>query len=167
MIGILYVIFGYIFFNIFLIVLITAINCRFKWESWKNPLRTVWKARKVFKKPFWNIYIGPYHNGTYFHYKSFLLSYTTQDILWKDKYDTPRFEYHPKIDIVLFKFYHIHIHLESPRTLLNVDDDYFEQMIWFLEYCNGNLEKAKETWPWKKYNSEESTWNEEFINTNN
>lgn len=49
----------------------------------------------------------------------------------------------------MFKFHHIHIHLESPRTLLNVDNDYFEQMIRFLEYCNGNLEKAKETWPWK------------------
>ena len=68
MAGALYVIFGYIFLNIFLIIFITAINCRFKWNSWKNPFRTVWRARKVFKKPFWKIYIGPYHGGTYFHF---------------------------------------------------------------------------------------------------
>lgn len=159
MAGALYVIFGYIFLNIFLIIFITAINCRFKWNSWKNPFRTVWRARKVFKKPFWRIYIGPYHGGTYFHFESFFLSYMTQDLLWKDKYETPRFEYHPRIDIVLFKFHHIHIHLESPRTLVNVDDDdYYEQMIWFLDYCNSDIKKAKETWPYKKYSYEESTW---------
>ena len=70
MLGALYVIFGYIFLNIFLIIFITAINCRFKWNSWKNPFRTIWRARKVFKKPFWRIYIGPYHGGTYFHFES-------------------------------------------------------------------------------------------------
>ena len=88
--------------------------------------------------------------------------------MWKDKYETPRFEYHPRIDIVLFKFHHIHIHLESPRTLVNVDDDdYYEQMIWFLDYCNSDIKKAKETWPYRKYNSEESTWIDDIIKNNN
>jgi hypothetical protein len=39
-------------------------------------------------------------------------------------------------------------------------------MIWFLDYCNSDIKKAKETWPYRKYNSEESTWIGDIIKNN-
>lgn len=129
--------------------------------GWKNPFRTIWKARKIFKRPEIYLYIGPWKGLGYLYRESFLLSVTSQDVIWKDKYNTPRLEYPPRIDIVLFKYLHFHLRIDGPK---NQEDEYWEQILWTLYYCNGDIEKAKKTWPWKKYENEnETTWNNKFL----
>ena len=92
------------------------------------------------------------------------------DVMWKDKYDTPRYEGPPYIWIHLFGlnliFYWVLVNPELEN------DDYWEQALWYLYYYKTysqelldkpNIEKAKESWPWQNYDTKESTWNDKFL----
>lgn len=73
-------------------------------------------------------------------------------LLWKDKFNTPRCELPPRIDI---EWLGIHF------GLWQGDDEEWEQWLWIYEYNNGDYEKAKNNWPWKYINDDESeisTW---------
>ena len=45
------------------------------------------------------------------------------------------------------------------------DDQYWEQALWCIYYCNGDLDKGRETWPWRtdKNGVDVSTWDEKYI----
>ena len=86
----------------------------------------------------------------YINYKFLLIPYfTKQELMWKDKYDTPRCEREPyfKIEWLWFGIYGVW-----------GDDNYWEQWLWVYKYNNGDIEKAKQTWGWINSETGESTW---------
>lgn len=93
------------------------------------------------------------------------------DVGWKDKYDTPRFEYPPYIWIHIYKWNWVW-YWDLPVYQQNYADEYWEQALWYLYYCNTisqglsdvpNIEKAKENWPWQDCETKKSTWNDKFL----
>jgi len=98
------------------------------------------------------------------------------DVGWKDKYDTPRFEYHPYIWIHIYKWNFVwywdfpkSFRLANPKKYI---DEYWEQALWYLYYYNTysqglldkpNIEKARENWPWQDCETKKSTWNDKFL----
>lgn len=78
---------------------------------------------------------------------------------WKDKWDTPRYEWNCAFQIFFFNWQFC-IWWVSPN---DNDDKYFEQALWYLRYCNGDIDKAKETWPWVNSNTQESTWDDSLL----
>ena len=87
------------------------------------------------------------------------------EVKWKDKYGTPRHEENPFISIGIFNKYFFNWTWELPPHIKShwIDnDDYWEQALWYLYYCNKDIKKAKETWPWSGENNE-STWNDKFL----
>lgn len=72
-----------------------------------------------------------------------------RQLMWKDKYDTPRCEREPYFEFnwLWFGIYGVW-----------GDDQYWEQWLWVYEYCDGDVKKAKETWGWVDFDTKESTW---------
>lgn len=84
---------------------------------------------------------------------------------WKDKYQTPRHEWTPSFNIYFFGLQY-HWHLVSPT--IESDDEfgsdlYWEMILWWLFYCDKDLDKAEEDWGWVLGDSKESTWNGEYL----
>ena len=95
----------------------------------------------------------------------------SNDVGWKDKNDTPRFEYPPYIWIRIFKinllwYWDLPLHQKGILT-----EDYWEQALWYLYYYDNisykcskpNINKAKESWPWQDYKTKKSSWSDEFL----
>lgn len=150
----------YIDLNIFNLISIDGIN----------PFKTYNKIKKVFKPLKWEFFrcrkiflpIMFYRN-----IRGKFIDIQFDDVLWKDKYDTPRFEQSPYILITLFnKFHYLWL------FKLEEEEQYWEQALWWLYYYNTisyglldspDIKKAKESWPW--YNVEnDSTWKDEYLN---
>ena len=81
------------------------------------------------------------------------------NIEWKDKYSTPRFEWNPSF-IIFFFNWQFCIHWTSPD---DNDDQYWEQVLWYSKKCNCNIVKAKKTWGWVDMNTKLSTWNDKYV----
>lgn len=88
------------------------------------------------------------------------IDYVKMDIGWKDKMESPRFEYSPfkMIYFFLFQFAVFYV----PKVDKDNYDLYWEMFLWWKYYANKNLKLAKETWPWVK-NDGASTWNDDYI----
>jgi hypothetical protein len=78
---------------------------------------------------------------------------------WKDKYDSPRFEWAPDFYIFFFHWQFV-IRWHAPD---GDDDRYWEMILWWKHYANRNLHKARMTWPWRDMKTERSTWNPSYI----
>ena len=78
---------------------------------------------------------------------------------WKDKYDTPRFEYAPGFYIFFFHW-QLCMWTVSP---IGDTDKYYEQKLWLEKYSNNDYNKAKKTWPWVDGHTKESTWDDKFF----
>ena len=141
----------------------------------ENPFKTMWKLRGVFKplkcyftaniKNSWFPMIWC-SNPAFIHIMSV-------DVGWKDKYDTPRYEYPPAIWIHLFGLNLIWYWKLKNQSYM---DDYWEQALWYLYYYRNisygtnepNIKKAKDSWPWTKVTSfddvsTESTWDNTYL----
>lgn len=146
------------------------------------PFRTWWKARKYFKRPKFKFYFGktcknngwiesekfgkfqdfqqkgfwPFASTEYLKWttsKWFPINVFSQDIVWKDKYDSPRFE-RPGYFIIFFgRSYHnswqIGFSVKAPEFWCNSNstrcdspDNYWESMLWYLFY-NDQYESEK------------------------
>lgn len=83
-----------------------------------------------------------------FRWKPF---FTKNELLWKDKFDSPRCEREPsfKFEWLWFGIYGIW-----------EDDEYWEQWLWIHKYNGGDYQKAKDTWGWIDFNTKQSTWKE-------
>ena len=136
-------------------------------------LKTFWKARKIMKRPKIKIgfYIYPGFWG--FHSPSNpFISWSSYDVWWKDKYDTPRFEYPPSCSLILFGIFQIYLELHIPGKYN--DYQYWEQLLWMSYYLperdperlltEEDWEEGKKTWPWRtdKDGEKVSTWSDEF-----
>lgn len=130
----------------------------------RNPKKTMNKLKGVFKplKLYFRFTIdewAPY--PVLWVSKPAYIQIMFNDVGWKDKYDTPRFEYHPYIWIHIWKFNLIWWWEYSNK--LGETEDYWEQALWYLYYSDNNIKKAKETWPWEDYETKKSSWNDKFL----
>lgn len=87
------------------------------------------------------------------------LSIKSNDLGWKDKWDTPRFEWSPAFYIFFFKWQFC-IWWNSPD---GDSDGYYEQVLWYLRYCDKDIVKAEETWGWADGTTKLSTWNKNYL----
>ena len=77
-----------------------------------------------------------------------------RELLWKDKFETPRIEFIPYFSIRFFKW---------EFTVLYGTDSYWEQVLWYLKYCNKDIKKAEETWGWIDCTTNKSSWNKDYL----
>ena len=148
-----------------------------KWFQidWIHPTRDLRRARKLgfigvpvhfqfgLADEMWS-HTSPYYRGKILGIEGF-------DEGWKDKYGTPRFETNPHIYITLFGTFGINIiwsfyyDFNTPREERYDSDQYWEQALWCLYYCGGDLGKGRETWPWTTNENgvDVSTWDEKYI----
>lgn len=144
------------------------------------PFATWWKARKYFKMPKFIFYFGPCFKkygkketqfGEYIDFRQkgfwpfasteylkrttskwFPIHIVSSDIMWKDKYDSPRYE-HPGYFVIFFgRDYHKHwqfsMIVTAPKTLCCNDctkvdnpDNYWECILNYLYYYDKYNEK--------------------------
>ena len=145
--------------------------------SISNPKKTMNKLKGIFKplKCYFKFSVRtPYpvlwvSEPAYIHIMS-------SDVYWKDKDDTPRFEYLPYIWIHIYKWNFVW-YWDLPDGIgynpkVDCIEDYWEQVLWYLYFTNTisqgllnkpNIEKAKESWPWIDYKTKKSTWNNKFL----
>lgn len=144
-----------------------------------NPKKTMNKIKGVFKplKLYFRFTVnkrGPY--PVLWVYEPSYIQIMFEDVGWKDKYDTPRFEHHPYVWIHIYKLNFVwywdfskSFGLANPKEYI---DEYWEQALWYLYYYNTysqgllnkpDIEKAKESWPWQDYKTKKSTWNNKFL----
>ena len=104
----------------------------------ENPFKTYWKARKYFKCPKLNIsfctskYHFPYASK---YWQGKLLDINIHDVLWKDKWDSPRHERNPLIYICLFGKFSVWI---TPKIYYK--DEFGENKLGDMEYWEYLLE---------------------------
>ena len=150
----------------------------FKFKKWiyisiSNPFKTMNKLKGVFK-PLRRCFKFGFNKNGWAPYpvlwvsKPSFIHIVFRDVGWKDKYDTPRYEYPPYIWIHLFKFNLVWWWELDSWSI----DDYWEQALWYLYYYNTysqglldkpNIEKAIESWPWQDYRTKQSSWNNDFL----
>ena len=84
---------------------------------------------------------------------------------WKDKYDSPRFEWPPQFHILFFGLQFC-IWWVAPKLK---DGErisyslYYEMVLWYLKYSDKDVDKARETWGWIDGDTRESTWNDNYL----
>lgn len=78
---------------------------------------------------------------------------------WKDKYETPRFEWCPAFYIFFFNIQFC-IWWTAPD---GNNDQYYEQILWWKNYCNKDIKLAETSWGWNNYYTKESTWNKKYL----
>ena len=114
------------------------------------------KAKGVFKKPvkkwYWgfglkNCEFKPYGFGRI----NPILYINHWSMSWKPKYDYVCFEDNEQVWFCLFNFFWFGYILVSPVDEV-FEYSYWEQMIWYVNYCGCDLKKAEETWyeEWNK-----------------
>lgn len=142
-----------------------------KWFQidWMRPTKDLRKIRKLgFIRMPVHIHFGiadelwehtsPYYRGKVLGIEGF-------DENWKDKDRVPRFETSPHIYITLFGTFGINIIWSFYYNEEQYDNDqYWEQALWCLYYCDGDIDKGRETWPWSCDGV--STWDEKYIRKN-
>ncbi len=108
------------------------------------------KSKGTFKKPVKKWYFGFGINKRVF--KPFdndsicpILYINSWSLSWKPKRDYVCFEDNPQVWICLFKFFWFGYKLTSPINE-TFEDSYWEQMIWYVNYCDCDLKKAEDTY---------------------
>lgn len=84
-----------------------------------------------------------------YHVFNFIPKITINELLWKDKWDSPRVEQLPSV-FIRWLWWELGIISES--------DQYYEQTLWKDKYCDGDLTRAKYSWPWINPITKLSTW---------
>ena len=78
---------------------------------------------------------------------------------YKDKFNSPRFEWNPSFQIYFFKW-QFSIFWKPP---VKNEDLFWEMVLWYNYYSDKDINKAKETWGWIDYNTKQSTWNDNYL----
>lgn len=145
----------WIFVNFFNII-------SFNWEKRKDmkAIREVFIPLKCYFR-----FTKEYAPFMFANHYGKLFSIIIRDVQWKDKWDIPRHEESPFISIALFNKFFFNWSWGLPEEVEEhwIDiDDYWEQGLWWLHYCDKDIDKARETWPWKGEN-DVSTWKDKFV----
>ena len=141
--------------------------------SISNPKKTMNKLKGVFKplKLYFRFTIdewAPY--PVLWVSKPSYIQIMFEDVGWKDKYDTPRFEYSPYVWIHVYKWNFVW-YWDLSLYEQSYIDEYWEQALWYLYYYKTisqgirnkpDIKFAKESWPWQDMNGN-STWIDKFL----
>lgn len=93
-------------------------------------------------------------------YIGYPIKILNQNIGWKDKWDSPRFEWSPAFHIFFFGLQYF-TYLKAPVN--NRQDNYWEMILWWKYYCDKDINKAEKTWGWVDGSTKKSTWNKECL----
>lgn len=126
------------------------------WNHYNNPLYYWWKVRKEFKRPkchfictknlwFFGLYINKKYYNKFIHFRMSGLG-------WKWKYDEPRHEWDPYIQIVFFRKYHFcwifnWVNKKDPNS--NIRSMATWESILRRIYCKDKLDKCIEYNTWE------------------
>jgi hypothetical protein len=123
---------------------------------WENPLRTYNKVKKYFKR------IKPKFQWTFgFRNKAKILEINSFDLMWKDKWNSPRHEYNPRMFFSLFNFIHLYVEWTSGSD--SVDDTAYWEAILDWVYYGKDLQEACTT-GWTNWNEETQMYEKiEFV----
>lgn len=145
------------------------INTKLFYLLYENPFKTMRKLKGVFKPLKCRFYygIGP----EMWCSKPHFIHLVFHDVMWKDKFETPRHEDSPYIWLHFFKWDFIW-YWKLPKGFNGYDMDYWEQALWYLYYASYNpekkgydelsVERAEKTWPWQNFDGT-SNWNKDFL----
>ena len=141
-----------------------------------NPFKTWWKARKYFKKPSIKCHFGllkysfPYANRDYI---GKIIDISIQDVMWKDKYNSPRHERNPYVWICLFRLFRFEIgtRINALTETGKVEDRstfYWEYLLDYLYYSkslkiNQCWEYTSKVYHYTKYYSNREDGEEDQI----
>ena len=106
------------------------------------------KYQSDYKKPKWKV--------RFYKNRRFVLipeKWRVRELLWKDKFGTPRCEVPPyiRIEWLWFGFHAI-----------QGNDEQWEQWLWVHMYHDGNVDRAKKEWEWIDGQTKKSTWDDTF-----
>jgi hypothetical protein len=79
---------------------------------------------------------------------------------WKSKWDMSRYEWSPSFMVYFFNWQFC-IWWNSPIDSVTTDS-YYEMYLWYKNWCNKDLNKARKEWPYTDYYTKKSTWEEEL-----
>lgn len=99
------------------------------------------------------------NNDDFYLYWGYPIKIHNGDLGWKDKYNTPRFEWNPIWTLNLFGLQFAILYVPPCKDW----DNYWEMILWWLKYCDKDLKKAEQTWGWVDYTTKKSTWNKENV----
>lgn len=123
------------------------------WNIHNNPLYEWWKVRKWFKRP----YLKLSHIGKYewmfglpicMDYYNKFIDIKISNVGWKDKYDEPRFEWLPYINLLFFRKWQItwvFTYIEEPGNFIQqvLTEAVYEAML-DINYYNRTLNETVE-----------------------
>ena len=112
----------------------------------ENPFKTSWKVRIWFKIPKPSIYFGPIVSGLPYGLPDKWIELYIYDVTWKDKYNSPSFEFNPQINLNLFKKYQLLL------TFQTSDDYLYWETILDIIYYNKSLKEAIDINTWETCN---------------
>ena len=116
----------------------------------ENPFKTWWKAREYFKRPklrfrtFTTSWRAYKRGGR-------ILEIDCMDVMWKDKFNSPRHEQSPHISILLFNKFGIRVdfhidYYDEFGEIQNGDMLYWEYLLEWLYYKEKNTLKCYSSW---------------------
>ena len=139
---------------------------KYLYISLENPFKTMNELKGVFKPLTSYVKVSRKDwSPAMWCSKPAYIHIMSEDVGWKDKYGTPRYEWPPYIWIYLFGISMV-IYWELPEHQRGKEDDYWEQALWYLYYNIGHvgdIEYAKKTWPWANMETNETTWSDKYL----
>lgn len=116
--------------------------------SLENPFKTWWKARKYFKRPRLGL---KWYTGRSIVGQGKILNLHVSDVRWKDKYDSPRHEFSPFININLFNIIGLYVrsripYLDEFGERQDGSMEYWEYLLDWLYYEDKKTLKCYSTW---------------------
>ena len=87
------------------------------------------------------------------------IKFVSYDLGWKDKFDSPRYEWSPCTQIVFFGLQWCMWHVAP----IEDDDRYWEMVCRYLFYDDKDIKKAEENWGWVEVSTKKSTWNKDAL----
>jgi len=132
-----------------------------KLSNWAKTVKSnMYNLPMVSRSKFWVIKL---FNNYYWIEIGWPIKCINYDLGWKDKFETPRFEWCPSFQIWFFNWQFC-IYWNAPKIETNkCDDTYWEMVLWYLNYSDKDISKAKDTWKWNDYDTKESTWNDKYL----
>ena len=106
-------------------------------------------------------YIGRLKHRDYI-FGSFPIRIISRDLEWKDKYGIPRIEYLPYFAI---QFFNLEFSITFEANVKS-QEKYFEMAIWYVFYCDKDIDKARSEWRWLNAVDGKSSWSDNYLINN-
>lgn len=114
----------------------------------ENPLKT-YKAIKKYFRP-----IKPKFQWSWYKSnKAKILEINSYDLMWKDKWNSPRHEFNPRINISIFNRLHIYIYFTVNDDSMT-DMVYWEAALYWLYYRKSLSKAITLSGGWSDFNEE-------------